>query len=234
MVKALAYPLSALLWSLCIGWFAVTGPLYVLLSLVLSPKTLHPYARLVCLGVLVTAGQRFEIRGPFPALERGPYLYVFNHGSMLDTFALIGAIPEFVAAVGKAEQFDVPLWGTVLRRWGVVPVQRDDLEEAIESLNAAGLVYSTGQSLLISPEGTRSEDGRLGPFKKGPFHLARQLDAPIVPLLITGAHRAKRRGSWLLRPGRITLEVGTLVTNPATAFDSVEALRDEVRARFVQ
>ena len=234
MSRVLSYPISAVLWLLGIGFLAPFCVLYLFLSLFFAPRTLNPLVRLVARGVLIAAGQRLQIQGPFPAPQDGPYIYMFNHCSLLDTFVLITAVPEFMGAVGKAEQFDVPIWGQVLRRWGVVPVQRDALEEAIESLQTAAEVHASGLSLLISPEGTRSRDGRLGPFKKGPFHLALAGQATIVPLIIGGAYASKRKGSWLIRPGRLSIRVAPLVVVRGAEFSSVEALRDEVRGMFLR
>jgi 1-acyl-sn-glycerol-3-phosphate acyltransferase len=232
MQRALSYPISAVLWLVGVGFLMPCCVLYLFLSLFCSPRTLNPLVRVVARGVLFAAGQRLQVHGPFPAPREGPYIYMFNHCSLLDTFVLIGAIPEFVGAVGKAEQFDVPIWGQVLRRWGAVPVQRDSLESAIESLHTAAEVHSSGLSLLISPEGTRSPDGRLGPFKKGPFHLAMAGQSTIVPLIISGAYASKNKGSWLLRPGRISIRLAPAGVVRVADFDSVEALRDEARSRF--
>ena len=98
---------------------------------------------------------------------------MFNHTSLLDTFIVVALIPEFTGAIGKKEQFKIPIWGAVLRRWGVVGIERDNVAEAVRSLGAVEEAVKSGVSLLIAPEGTRSPDGTLGVFKKGPFHVAK-------------------------------------------------------------
>ena len=149
---------------------------------------------------------------------------------MLDTLILGAVIPHFFGAVGKAEQFDLPFWGTLIRRWGAIPLKRDHLEEAIESLNLASERLAEGGAILISPEGTRSRDGSLQPFKKGPFHLALQNQAEIIPLSIEGSFAAKRRGSWVLRPALI--QVSPLPTIRITENETVDSLRHRAWQAF--
>ena len=224
--------ISAALWLFSVVFFVLAGSLYLFAALIISPKTLHPIARWTCRGMLLTAGQSLRLRGEFPAAQDGPFIYMFNHTSLLDTLVVIAVIPEFTGAIGKQEQFKVPIWGWILRRWGAVPIDRNELGGAIESLNRVGETLKNGLSLLIAPEGTRSADGTLGPFKKGPFHLALQHDVAILPLAITGAYRAKRKGSWLLSPGVIEVEVLPLISGRSDVVRTVESLRASTRKRF--
>ena len=145
---------------------------------------------------------------------------------------MVSILPEFVAAVGKRAQFDIPLWGWVIRRWGAVPIDRTQLKEAIRSLDEVERSVAAGRSLLIAPEGTRSPDGRLGIFRKGPFHVALHTGATIVPVRVRGAYEAKSKGSWLFRPGVISVHVLEGVPVPKSSSSDVSSLRDEVRQRF--
>ena len=151
--------ISVVLWlrHCCVSSFL--GSLYIGLSLVVSPSRLQPMGKWACGVFLWAAGQKLTLKGDFPALEDGPYLYLFNHASMLDTFIAIAVLPEFTGAIGKKEQFFHSIWGWVIRRWGAVPIERGNLGQAIQSLNKGESVLSGGRSLLIAPEGTRSPDG---------------------------------------------------------------------------
>jgi len=162
----------------------------------------------------------------------GPYIYMFNHTSILDTFVVMAILPEFTSAIGKKEQFRIPIWGTILRRWGTLPIDRHALTAAIENLDRVGESFARGRSVLIAPEGTRSHDGRLGPFKKGPFHIASRYQARLVPIAIVGAFRAKHKGSWILRPGVIQARIGLPLESHSLLASSVESLRDESRRQF--
>ena len=226
--------ISAVLWCTALSFFLVVGSGYLLLALFISPRSLQPLARLACRGLLGSAGQRFRMSGTFPPLESGPYIYMFNHSSMLDTFVMMSVVPEFVGAVGKREQFEIPIWGHILRRWGAVPIDRHQLQDAIHRLGKVEEAVRGGLSLLIAPEGTRSPDGTLGALKKGPFHVAINTGAPIVPVAIRGAYHAKHKGSWLFRPGTIEVVVGAPLVSGAQSLDTVEGLRDAVAGSLEQ
>ena len=197
------------------------GTVFILLSPLLSKNYLFRFARVLCKAILITVGQRVEVNGSLPALSMGPYIYMFNHTSLLDTFIMIATLPEFVAAVGKSEQFQVPLWGWILRRWGAVPIDRSNLARAKESLNVVQDALHKGRSLLIAPEGTRSCDGSLGPLKKGPFHLSINTRSCIVPVRIHGAFAAKNRNSWLLTPTTITVHYGSCIQPDTQSLESL-------------
>ena len=222
--------IAIVLWAGGGLWFTAVGTAYFFLSLVIPPRHLRPVAWLACRGSLVLTAQRFELAGRDPDVSSGPYLYLFNHSSIMDAPAMVCAIPEHFGAIGKAEQFEIPGWGWLCRRWGMIPIDRSNLESAIRSLDRAGEDLSGGLSLLISPEGTRTKDGSLGPFKKGAFHVALQRRCPIIPVVIDGAFDAKPIGSWMLRPGRIRVTRGTPIH--IEQGESVEALRDRVEAVF--
>ena len=123
---------AIMLWLSALAVFTVLGSIYFVSALFIAPKRLHGLARWGCRWMLWSAGIRLETKGSFPSSDSGPYVYVFNHSSLLDTFVVIALIPEWTAAIGKAEQFKVPLWGWILKRWGAVPIHRSDLNRAIE------------------------------------------------------------------------------------------------------
>ena len=198
--------------------------------MLLGPKRAHGIGRLACKGTLWCVGQRIQPVGEFPSVRDGPYIYLFNHTSLLDTFIVIALLPEFTAAVGKKEQFNLPLWGWILKRWGVVPIDRHNLERARASMDAVESLVKAGQSLLLAPEGTRSQHGHLGPFKKGPFHIALRTSAPIVPIGILGAYKSKNKGSWTLTPGTIQVVIGDPMDPSNTT--TVDALKEQTKGAF--
>ncbi len=120
-------------------------------------------------------------------LEPGkPYIVMSNHRSLLDIPAIFAAIPGHMRMVLKEELTRVPIWGQALKESGFVPVNRKDTSKAIEQLNVAKEQIARGINVWVSPEGTRSRDGKLAAFKKGGFHLAKQLKVPIVPVWLHG------------------------------------------------
>jgi len=116
-----------------------------------------------------------------------PYVVMSNHGSLIDIPAMMGAVPGSLRMVTKEELTKVPLWGQALLASGFVPVDRKNRDKAIAQLEKAKAQLARGVSIWISPEGTRARDGRLAAFKKGGFHVAKDLAIPIMPAWIEGA-----------------------------------------------
>lgn len=134
------------------------------------------------------------------ALRSGrSYVVMSNHGSMTDIPALIATFPGSLRMVTKEELMRVPIWGRAMRASGFIPIDRADRKRAIEQLEVAKQRLASGIAVWISPEGTRSRDGKLGPFKKGGFHLATQLGAEIVPAYVEGTGDAFPAGSLTAR-----------------------------------
>ena len=114
------------------------------------------------------------------------YVYMSNHKSLLDIPAVFGAIPGSLRMVFKEELRKLPVWGNALVASGFIPVDRKNTKRAIEQMEIAKEQIQKGISVWIAPEGTRSRDGQLQDFKKGGFHLAKQLGVQIVPCWIDG------------------------------------------------
>jgi 1-acyl-sn-glycerol-3-phosphate acyltransferase len=136
-------------------------------------------------------------------------IFAANHISNVDPIAFVPAIPRRVSVLLKSELFRIPILSTAMRLAKFVPVDRADKEAAVASVNVALGVLKEGLSLAVYPEGTRSPDGRLKPFKKGTFALAIEAGVPIVPVSISGAQHLMRKGEWTMRPGEIVVRFGT-------------------------
>jgi 1-acyl-sn-glycerol-3-phosphate acyltransferase len=161
----------------------------------------------------------------------GGFLYFSNHSSMLDILALLVALREtpFVFAA-KRELFKVPFIGWHLRLAGYVEVDRRNRERAIgEYAKAARQIRERGTIVTVYPEGTRSPDGAILPFKKGPFHLAMEAGVPIVPIAVDGAQHALRKHSLRLYGHPIRVVVGKPI-DPRSFSDRDELLRTTRRA----
>jgi 1-acyl-sn-glycerol-3-phosphate acyltransferase len=138
----------------------------------------------------------------------GVCIFAANHTSNVDPLAFVPAIPRRVSVLLKSELFRIPILSTAMRLAKFVPVDRADKEAAVASVEVALRVLKEGLSLAAYPEGTRSPDGRLKPFKKGTFAIAIEAGVPIVPVSISGAQHLMRRGEWTIRPGEIVLRFG--------------------------
>lgn len=150
-------------------------------------------------------GVRIVVRG-LEHLEPGHnYIFMSNHASNLDPPVLIPAIPGRCSVLVKKELFRTPVLGTGMRLAELVPVDRSDREAAIESVQNAITVLRKGLHMLIFPEGTRSSDGRLLPFKKGPFHLAIDSGVPIVPVTMLGTYESWPKHRFAIQAGTVTV-----------------------------
>lgn len=165
----------------------------------------------------------------------GPAIFVANHTSLVDAFVGIWLAPTGTCGVAKKELVYYPFLGQIWMVSGHLLVDRKNLTTAVEAMRkAASTVIKHGLGIWIWPEGTRSQDGRLQPFKKGFAHMALATRLPVVPVVITGVENAWKRGS--LRLQRCTLDVRVLDPIP-TADWSAETLDHhiaEVQARFQQ
>ncbi|MCA9674063.1 MAG: 1-acyl-sn-glycerol-3-phosphate acyltransferase [Kofleriaceae bacterium] len=130
------------------------------------------------------------------------YVYMFNHQSHLDIPVLYATLPSpTIRFVAKAELFRIPLWGAAMRQAEFIEVDRGDHAQAMAAMARAAALVGDGVSIAIAPEGSRSRDGRIGPLKKGGFHLAQGTGAPIVPVAIRGTIDILPRGARAMRGG---------------------------------
>lgn len=136
-----------------------------------------------------------------------PAVFLFNHQSNADLFIIAKLLRRDVTGVAKKELQNFPILGQMMASAGIIFVDRQDREQAIEALKPAVETIRNGTSLAIAPEGTRSYSYKLGKFKKGAFHLAMQAGVPLVPIVIKNAHDAMPRGSNVFRPTAVEVVV---------------------------
>lgn len=137
------------------------------------------------------------------------YLFVVNHQSNFDIPVLVQALPQFqLRWIAKKELLWIPLFGWALWAAKHITVDRADALDALKSLKLAKQRIAAGISVVVFPEGTRSTDGKLLPFKRGGFLLALKSKTPIVPVTINGTGKLLARGEWRVRPGTIDVTIG--------------------------
>lgn len=178
------------------------------------------------------AGIRVEVRG----LENVPAgvscIFLSNHVSNLDPPVLFPVLPGMSSVLLKKELMRIPLLGTAMRMAKFVPVERGNVRESAQkSVAAAAEALRSGLHILIFAEGTRSKDGRLAAFKRGPFYLAKETGAPIVPIAISGTERMMRKHSAAIVPGVARVEF--LEAIEPEKFGSREELMQAVRGAMV-
>lgn len=158
-------------------------------------------------AMLAVAGVRIEVEGDRHLRAHRPSVFMFNHQSHLDAFVMLKLLRRDFVGVAKKEAARMPLLGSLMRDLDFVFLDRADRRAAIEALRPAVDRIAAGFSLGIAPEGTRSFTARLGPFKKGGFHLAMQSGAPIVPVVLRNTWEITPRDSLTFRPGTVQVRV---------------------------
>ena len=219
--------ISLILWPLWFSYLICVFPIFLAFTLVVNKKYFHyflsPMSYLFCL----LGGQLVKKTGSIPDPKSGPYLYLINHQSLFDHFALGKYIDHYVTAVAKEEHLSYPLWGQVAKSYGIVPINRKNIKKALSSLKVVekAIIYEK-TSFLIAPEGTRSKDGKLGLFKKGAFHIAKNTGVKIIPVIINGAYKAKNVEDWRITPGTINIHFADIIDCELYKNMTVEELRD--------
>lgn len=178
-------------------------------------------------GVRLT-GVRVETVGLDRLAAGGTYIFMSNHVSNLDPPILIPLIPRRTSVMVKKELFTYPILGRAMRMGSLVPVDRGNRDAGIEAVKAAKEVIGQGLNMTIYVEGKRSFDGKLLPFKKGPFYLAMECGVPVVPVTIVGTHYAMPKKRFAIRPG--TVKVIFHEPIEPKDFGSRECLMEKVRA----
>jgi 1-acyl-sn-glycerol-3-phosphate acyltransferase len=165
-------------------------------------------ARLWSHGLLIFSGVRLDVDFSVPLSPDQRCIYMSNHQSVFDIPALIVSLPGQTRLLAKQSLFRIPIFGWAMKAGGFISIDRKNRSKAKESFNLAVLRLKEGSSTLVFPEGTRSLDGRLQPFERGGFLLALKSGLPIVPVGVIGSMSIRRRGSYVVRPGRITVRYG--------------------------
>ena len=157
------------------------------------------------------------------------YIFTCNHINIFDVFILNGYIPNLTRGVELDTHFEWPVWGTVIKKFGNIPISHKNPKNAILSLNKAKEAYHSGISIIILPEGHRTRDGKLRKFMKGPFYLAHKAKADITPTAIIGGFEINKPKSLLIKPGTITFKFGDVITYNSYQKLTVVELRDLVK-----
>ncbi len=202
-----------------IPWAMITG----------NATPLYNMAQKIVRLAFRLAGIRVETTGRERVPARTACIFMSNHVSNLDPPALIPRIPGRTSAFLKRSLMKIPLLGYGMKLGDFVPVDRDGrVESAMESVAVARRVLEKGIHITTFVEGTRSRDGRMLPFKKGPFYLAMEAGAPVVPVSIHGTEGMMSKGSSRVRPGTAYITFHEPL-DPAK-FGSREELMEAVRA----
>jgi len=183
---------------------------------------------------MLAIGLDLKVKGRQHLWSHRPAVFVFNHQSQADAVIVAKLLRGDFTGVAKVEVSRHPVVGPMFKAMQVAFVDRSDHSKALQALAPAVEALRSGISLVIAPEGTRSETERLGPFKKGAFHLAMQAGVPVVPIVIHNALESQPKGARLFRPATIRVEVLPPVATDDWTAATVDRHVADVRAMFLR
>jgi 1-acyl-sn-glycerol-3-phosphate acyltransferase len=227
-----AFLVSVYVW---IAGMVLLGAILIIalaVSLAASPEVTDRFLKKACRFLLSALFIRVDSEGLEHVIPGRTAIFMANHVSAFDVPLLEGYIPVFIRGVEAAEHFSWPLYGWVVRRFGNIPIRRENVRASARSMDEAGSLLATGRSLVILPEGGRTKDGRMLPFKRMPFVLAKQAGVDIVPIGLSGLYHLKPRRSWIIRPTRVKIRFGPSLPAERIQHMSAEELRDAVRGEI--
>ncbi len=206
------------LWGLMLSLFDRDG------------KRVHFYAAVPWARVILwVCGVKVRTSGLENVEPEVPRIYMTNHQSFFDIFGLLANIPVDFKFIMKQELMKIPLLGPAMRRVGYIGIEREDPRQAVKSMRQAAQRIRGGVSVVMFPEGTRSLDGRLLPFKRGGFNLALKSGCDIVPVAISGSNRIVPKGSLKINKGSFDIHIGHPISIKDYDRKNIEQLMDRVR-----
>ena len=197
----------------------------------------HACARSWSRLILGTSGIRVRVEGLENITPNAAAIYFVNHQSAMDIPVLFVNLPVQFRFVAKRSLFNMPFMGWHLRRSGHIPVDRDRPREAMKGMRKVAKEIREGKSVLFFPEGHRSRDGQLLPFKAGSFYIAILAGVPIVPITINGTPNVLKPDTYHVRAGQTEMIIHPAISTQGVTLHDVETLsqkvKDAIASRFV-
>ena len=159
-------------------------------------------------SVLFIYGIKVNVYGAENITSSGGRIYISNHASYMDIFVQLAKLPDNVRMIYKKEINKVPVLGWAMLCAGFVPLNRAKIREAMKSLDKASERVKKGLSVVIYPEGTRTETGKVGEFKRGMFFLADKAKTDLIPVSLDGTFELMPIGSLRVKPGIVNMVIG--------------------------
>jgi len=182
-------------------------------------------------GKIALVANRVKVRveGMEHLNGKGPYIFMSNHQGAYDIFTLLAHLPYQFKWLAKKELFSIPFFGWTMAAVGYISIDRGGTRDTVEAMNEAAQKIRDGMSVVIFPEGSRSPDGSIQPFKKGGFTLAIKSKVPIVPIAISGSREIMPKDRLTVAPGEIRMFVGHPIEIQHTSLRERESLMKKVR-----
>jgi 1-acyl-sn-glycerol-3-phosphate acyltransferase len=228
MIKA-AYHTTKF-WIIIVLLSLVLGTLAVLARLFDSSNNLsHRISSLWGRWLCTFNGIQVDVEGLEHIRQDQAQVFVANHQGYFDIFALSGFLPVQIRWVAKSSLFKIPFVGWAIAASGYIPVVRGNRKKSYQAFVKTIEKLKAGNSIVIFPEGTRSEDGTIGPFKKGGLLLSVRSGAPLVPVTLLGTGNIIKKGSGIIRPGRIQIIISPPIPSQAVVDEKEENMLHTLR-----
>jgi len=198
-------------WGIGLGYFIPVLIILLIRSFFQAPQAYDPWLkrRTKTVFKLLNCDLQVEFAEALPVGE--PLIFMANHGSLMDNFLLKTVIPDYFIGMLAKDHTNYFLYGAVVKRMGNIPIRRENIRSSIRSFNLAKQKLQEGIPIVVLPEGGRSSDGQLTPFKRLPFRFAKESGAHIVPLSFSGVFNLKNKDSLHLNPGPIIVRFGSVI-----------------------
>lgn len=231
MIKAAYHTIK--FWIVIVLLSIILGTVAVLVRVFDSSSNLsHRVSSLWGRWLCAFNGIQVDIEGLEHVRKDQAQIFVANHQGFFDIFALSGFLPVQIRWVAKSSLFKIPFMGWAIWASGYIPVVRGDRKKSYQAFMATIEKLKAGNSIVIFPEGTRSLDGTIGPFKKGGTLLSVRSGAPLVPVTLLGTGSIIRKGSCIIKPGRIQIIISPPIASQAVIDgkeeDVLQNLRDTI------
>jgi 1-acyl-sn-glycerol-3-phosphate acyltransferase len=216
-------------------WFTAIGvlaPFLILLCMITKNENMiySPVRFFVRLG-LALVSVKVEVSGLGRLDPNQTYIFTPNHQSLIEVPLFVTYLGRNPAYLGKKEVFKYPVFGRGIRLIGVVPVDRSNSPAAVESAKLATENLRRGKSYVVYPEGTRSKDGGLLPFKKGAFMMAIDAGVPLVPITVSGATKIMPKGEVKVFPSTVRITIHHPIQTAGYSKENVVELMGKVREK---
>jgi len=191
-------------------------------------RVVHRYARLWGKVALLANRVKVKVEGMEQLKGEGPYIFMSNHQGSYDIFALLGYLPFQFKWLAKKELFSIPFFGWTMAAAGYISIDREGTRKTVEAINEAARKIREGMSLVIFPEGSRSPNGSIQPFKKGGFTLAIKSKVPIIPIAITGSREIMPKEKLTATSGEIKIRMDHPIETKNYSLKDRESLMEKV------
>ena len=225
-------------WVCAVFTILITGitAILSLISIIFNPNGNLSFriTKLWSKSILLFCRVKIETQGIENISKDRIQIFASNHVSMFDIIALTSIIPVKFGWIAKKELFKIPIMGWHMKANNYISVDRSNTRDAVKSLSEAAEQVKNGKRVVIFPEGTRSEDGELQPFKKGLFHICAKTGVPVLPIYIEGTHNILKMHSLHIHPGKVKIIIGSEIHTTGHSRENIKTLMNDLKESMIQ